>query len=193
MLTIEWQSVTSGEVRYCDLKVASEDEEKQGGDEFVGSDGLVQSGTPQLLFTFDFTNRTNGYLFAKGDFLGIKGKYVGTYSFFFPSPVGLVFTLHTKSGEIITISGSKLVVQREPSFFQKMLSSPMLLIAGFMLFRMYLSRGRQDPTDITAGGNAREGEAARTGGGSAGGSSTRNSGRGRSTPSVEDVTDKKKD
>lgn len=32
--------------------------------------GLVPSGKPELLFAFDFTNRSNAFVFAQGEFHG---------------------------------------------------------------------------------------------------------------------------
>jgi len=194
-ITVDWLSITSGEVRIADIKASQEEEkEGEGEQEFVGkSDDFVQTGNEQVLFGFDFVNRTNAYLFSHGEFHGLNNKFAGSYQITFPSSFGFVMSVFTKDGStLMTITGAKVIVQPEQQWWQRLTSSPIAMVGVFLVMRMVLSR--QNIFGGLFGGGEAPVAAGETGTrGLAAGGRARQAGAARATPTVEDVSDKKKD
>jgi len=214
-ISIDWLSVISGEARIAEIKVneeevQAEDDSEGEEKEFVGKNDLVQTGKEQLLFVFDFVNRTNGYLFAQGEFNGVNGKHVGSYSIVIPSSVGFIMTIVSKDGsEIITVTASKPQLPGEQSIFQRLMGSPIAMIAIFLMLRTFLSKqtagllpsaaGRPAAGRAAGAAGAAGAAAAGTAGaaGATGAAGAKNAGKGgrkqaepRTGPVVQDVTEK---
>jgi len=200
-ITVDWLSVTSGELRIAALTAQAGDD--QENEEMTGSSEYVQAEKDQLLFEFDFMNRTNSYLFSQGEFLGVNNKYVGSYQMIFPSSAGFIFSAISKDGsEILTITGGKNVVVAEQQWWQKLMGSPIAIVVIFMVMRMFLTRQMGG-----GGGGTGTATATGTGTGTPGleqpaptttikaattGSKNPPKRAAKSSPTIEDVTDDKK-
>jgi len=194
-ISVDWLSVNSGELRIAEIKVEEEVDpvEESEGQEFVGKSDMVQTGKEELLFAFEFVNRTNGYLFATGEFNGVNGKHVGTYNIVIPSPQGFIMTIIAKDGsEVITITGSKPQLPGEQSIFQRLMGSPIAMVAVFMMLRTFLSRqtaGALAPAAAAKPAAAAPG-AAKNATGAAPKGGRKDATAPRNGPVVEDVSDK---
>lgn len=131
----EWTSSMTGQVRSALLDLES-------GSEDTTVDTLGY-GEESILFNFQLTNRTNGFLVSNGEFLpGSFAPTGGFYQIVFPDNFSFFLSIQvnsevTEAGApfVITVTGRKRVKPEEKGFLQKM-GTPMMIVAFFMISKL---------------------------------------------------------
>jgi len=142
-LTVEWDTFTSGELKYSELIPVLTDSEEED-DSNSNSPYDLPSEELLSLFLFQFVNRSNGYFLSQGPFQGVRGKDVGVYQFLFTSHMAFVFTVWSNSQTVVTVTGTKIVPTQDVPFWQRF-SMPMVLVALWIGMR-FLQPQRGGPT-----------------------------------------------
>jgi len=164
-LTIQWKNSLSGKVSAQSFP-SHQSPEQNGNievDEFDSDnednekDSIAgKVGENTMLFTFDFSNHTNGYLGSHGPISGIDGHPIGTYYWFFTGTTKFVMVINkdattatdttdaTTSGSIIITGLKTLPPQPEQSLWASFYT-PMMIMGVYMMTRLFKPSLPQPP------------------------------------------------